>query len=389
MNDPFKNYRKRFRNWQRLRGLRREKTKYHEIFVREGLKIPSAGDIQRVCCERFPHLVAKQKGQLNILAIFHHYNWEKDALLPPLQKFGKVMHYDWADQFDHKVKGWHAGLKQAMNDTMLLNVRKMVEGEGVDVIFSYLSGELVFPETVQALALLGVPMVNLALNDKESFVGPVRGGRVIGVRDICRYFHLNWTSTEDALEKYCVEGATPIYLPEGADPSVHRPYGIAKTIDVSFVGQCYGNRPQVIGRLRDMGIAVEAYGYGWPNGPLSTEDMVRLYSRSLINLGFGGVDGLSETYCLKGRDFEIPMSGGLYLTEYHPELERCYRLGEEVVTYRSIDELELLISELLADPFRAARIRQSGLERARGEHTWEHRFEMVFRLLGVLDDNSA
>jgi spore maturation protein CgeB len=75
--------------------------------------------------------------------------------------------------------------------------------------------------------------------------------------------------------------------------------------------------------LKKHGIEVEAFGFGWSNGPLSTQEMVRMYSKSKINLGFGEITNLIDTYCLTGRDFEIPMSGGLYLTEYNPELERC------------------------------------------------------------------
>lgn len=385
MNDPFKIFRHRLRRWRNNRRLALECRSYHDRFVKNGLVVPIEEEIRRICRERLPNIEAKPKGELRILAIFHHYNWEREALLPPLHIFGTVRHYDWVDDgFDQQVKGWHGGLKQSMNEALLGRVRQWVRDDGIDVIFCYLSGEAVYPETVREMATLGVPMVNLALNDKEAFVGPVRGGEVIGTRDICRHFHLCWTSTEDALEKYCVEGAVPIYLAEGADPSVHRPYDFPRTIDVSFVGQCYGNRPQIIERLREEGIAVEAYGFGWPNGPLPTGDMVRMYSRSKINLGFGGVDGLEATYCLKGRDFEIPMSGGLYLTEYHPELERCFRLGEEIVTYRNFSELVAIIRDLLANPTMADAIRQCGYQRASAEHTWQMRFDKIFRLLGVL-----
>jgi hypothetical protein len=100
-----------------------------------------------------------------------------------------------------------------------------------------------------ALGGVGIPMLNLTLNDKEHFVGKVRNGQAMGSRDICRYFDICWTSTEDAIKKYCVEGAIPVYLPEGANPEVHRAYDTEKTIDVSFVGQYYGNRPEIIKRL--------------------------------------------------------------------------------------------------------------------------------------------
>jgi spore maturation protein CgeB len=272
-----------------------------------------------------------------------------------------------------------------MNRDLLGFVRAQIRERPLHFIFTYLSGEIVALETVRQLAVLGPPVVNLALNDKEAFVGRVRKGLAMGVRDICRHFDLCWTSTRDAVEKYCVEGATPLYLPEGANPGVHRPYEVEKTIDVSFVGQCYGNRPTVVAALRDAGIQVEAFGPGWPSGPLPTEEMVRTYSRSRINLGFGGVAGHGETYCLKGRDFEVPMSGGLYLTEEYEELSRFYEVGKEIVTYRGIEDLIAKIRRLLANPGEAEAIRVAGRARALREHTWEMRFEKVLGILGVID----
>jgi spore maturation protein CgeB len=181
-----------------------------------------------------------------------------------------------------------------------------------------------------------------------------------------------------------VEGALPVYLPEGANPEIHKPYDVERTVDVSFVGQCYGNRPETVERLRRQGIQVEAYGPGWPGGPLSTEEMVSIYSRSRINLGFAGVAGIKGTYCLKGRDFEIPMSGGLYLTEFHPELERWFDVGREIVAYVDCDDLAGKIRFLLANPQTAEEIRGRGFQRARREHSWETRFEKIFNLISLI-----
>ena len=150
------------------------------------------------------------------------------------------------------------------------------------------------------------------------------------------------------------------------------------------MGQCYGNRPEIIRKLNNCGIRVEAYGYGWPNGPLSTEEMVKMYSRSKINLGFGGVVGYTNTYCLKGRDFEIPMSGGLYLTEHNPELERCYELGKEIATYTDLDDLVMKIRYFLSNHKKADSIRNKGMQRSLSEHTWELRFGKIFQLMSLI-----
>ena len=345
------------------------------------ISIPDDVTLRSEIKKRFPLIIPKQKGQLNIIAIYHHYNWENYSLKPALEQFGTVRFYDWFDKFNHQNKNWRKSIKTKMNLALVDQVNKWMAVERADVIFTYLSGELVEPKTLQAIRENGVPIINLALNDKEHFIGKIKNGRAQGARDICRYFDLCWTSTEDSLIKYSAEGALPLYMPEGANPAIHRPYDIEKSIDVSFIGNCYGNRAEVINELKKRGINVEAYGTNWPNGPLSTEEMVKTYSRSKINLGFGGVAGHQNTFCLKGRDFEIPMSGGLYLTEDHPELAIAFRPSKEILTYSGIEDLLQKIKYCLDYPAEAEAVRAQGYKRARRDHTWEGRFGKIFRLI--------
>ncbi|MDQ5984324.1 MAG: hypothetical protein CSYNP_00017 [Syntrophus sp. SKADARSKE-3] len=384
MENHLKNYRRRFRIWCNDRRLELEAKRYAAAFADRILSIPDEEAIYSAVRKQFPHLIPKPKGQLNILAVYHHYNWEDTALKPALERFGSVHHYDWMTSFRKGLTQWNRSMREDMNKDLLKKAGEIATSKGIDVIFAYLSGEQVSPDTMRSLQSFGAPLINLALNDKENFIGKIRSGQAMGARDICRFFTLNWTSTEDAVKKYCVEGAMPIYMPEGANPDIHRPLPLEKTIDVSFIGQRYGNREETIIKLQKAGIKVEAFGAGWPNGPLSTTAMVDMYSKSRINLGFGGVIGHSGAFCLKGRDFEVPMSGGLYLTEYHPELEKVYNIGKEIVTYRNFDDLLTAISNLLNDPDKADEIRRRGFERARRDHTWEMRFEKIFRILGLI-----
>ena len=386
MTDPFRTQRNRFWRWRNDRRLVREQEEYENLFRRRNLAIPEEAELRKIFRTRFPDLHPKPKGSLHILAVYRSFNWEDEALTPSLAMFGTVHRYDWSGRFDAEGDVWHGGMKAAMNRDLLAWIRERREAGEADAIFFYLSGEQVFPDTMEAVHSLAIPSVNLALNDKEAFVGRIRNRLAAGNRDICRWIDLSWTSTGDAVIKYCVKGGRPIYLPEGANPSVHRPYEMERTIDVSFVGQRYGNRPAVIDHLRRQGIAAEAFGPGWPAGPLPVEDMVKLYSRSRINLGFGGVEGHTETFCLKGRDFEIPLSGGLYLTEDHPELARAYQIGREIVTWRDPDDLAAKIRHLLTHPDEAEEIRRRGSERARRDHTWERRLETIFSILGILDE---
>lgn len=378
-------HRRSFRVWRNYRRLSREQRHYQELFRERKLSVPGEAEIHVQIASHFSGKPPRKKGDLRILSIYHNYNWEDSSLGPSLVAFGEVFHLDWRDPALAEGKqASDTGWMEKMSAGLLNKAQDLNKTRPFDVVFTYLSGEQATPKMLRGLRELGAPIVNLALNDKETFVGKVYEGHAAGARDICRYFDLCWTSTADALEKYVVEGATPLYLPEGANPDVHRPYEEEKIYDVSFVGQCYGNRPEIISRLREAGIQVEVFGPGWPNGSLTTEEMVRTWSRSKINLGFGGVLGHKETYCLKGRDFEVPMSGGLYLTEHHDELIPFYDIGREIVTYNDFNDLLEKIHWLLSEPDQAEAIRRAGRARALRDHTWEMRFDRVFRMLGVL-----
>src|SRR5205085_1878566 len=67
---------------------------------------------------------------------------------------------------------------------------------------------------------------------------------------------------------------------------VYHPTHSRPDIDVSFVGQPYGVRRDAVDRLASAGIAVRAWGAGWPAGRLEQEDLPRVFTRSRINLNF-------------------------------------------------------------------------------------------------------
>jgi len=161
-----------------------------------------------------------------------------------------------------------------------------------------------------------------------------------------------------------------MFWPEGTNPDVYKPDDLPFEYDVSFVGQKYGWRPRFIKKLRRYGINVTTFGTGWENGPLSVEEMIKLYSKSRINLGFSEVRFSRKLMCLKGRDFEVPMSGGLYLTQDNPELSLVYEVGKEIVTYKDGKDYAEKIKWLLADHKKADSIRKAAREKALKEHTW-------------------
>lgn len=122
-------------------------------------------------------------------------------------------------------------------------------------------------------------------------------------------------------------------------------------------------------------------------GTLSDTEMIQLYSRSKINLGFSTCGNTHQTgeriVQVRLRDFEVPMSGGFYMVEYMEELEGFFDIGKEVVCYEGPEDLAEKIKYYLAHDDERGQIRKAGYERCLRDHTWHKRFEMVFKEMGL------
>jgi len=352
-----------------------------------GLRQPSEPELRQALADRLetrritPR--GKSKGDLHIFFPYALENWER-VLAPALECFGRVTQFEWTSLgFNHHVSNW-LKVRDEMNRSMLTAFQRAYSQESIDVVFGYLSGYTTDPEILAQMARAGAVIFNFSLDDKLHFPGKVAGGRYRNTAALAHVVDLNLTNAPESIIKYMVHGGLAAFWPEAADPDVHKPYDCNFEFDVSFVGKCYGWRPRFIQRLTKLGVKVECFGGGWPNGPLSDEEMVRLYSRSRINLGFAGVAHSRRLMCLKGRDFEVPASGGLYLTQNNTELDLVYDVGREIVTYADEHDCAAKIRELLADPHKAEAIRIAGYHRALVEHTWHGRFARIFTLAGLL-----
>ena len=330
---------------------------------------------------------ARPKDDLHIFFPYALENWER-VLAPALSCFGKVTQFEWTSLgFNHHAGNW-LSVRDEMNRRMLKAFQQAHAVRPVDAVFGYLSGYTMEPSILAEMGRAGAVIFNFSLDDKLHFPGKIAGGRYNNTASLAHVVDLNLTNAPESIIKYMVHGGLAAFWPEAASPAVHKPYDCDFEFDVSFVGKCYGWRPRFIRRLIKMGIAVECFGNGWPNGPLSNEDMVRLYSRSRVNLGFAGVAHSRRLMCLKGRDFEVPASGGLYLTQDNPDLQLVYNVGQEIVTYNNERDCAAKIRQLLADPQHAQQIRIAGHRRALAQHTWQHRFEQIFTIANLLQQQT-
>lgn len=320
--------------------------------------------------------------RLRIFAAFAHVAWGKDNLQSALEELGEVIPFHW-NFHDQDNRDWHDAGKARMNREMMETLLAAHREKPLDVFFGCLSGRTVFPGFIRAINLLGIRTLNISLNDKDNFIGALEATGHTGMIDIASAFSLNWTNREEALAHYESAGARILYLPIGANPQVYRHLETPRDIDVSFVGRCDDRRAEIVDALRQQGITVETFGKGWPSGKIPVEETIRIYSRSRINLGFANGADAQESFRLKGRDFEVPMSGGLYFTQYHRELGDVYEIGREIVCYHNPDDLAEKMKFYFSHPDKAEEVRLAGHRRAINEHTWSRRCRQAFLALGV------
>ncbi|MDR7544227.1 MAG: glycosyltransferase [Armatimonadota bacterium] len=197
--------------------------------------------------------------------------------------------------------------------------------------------------------------------------------------------HFSWAITTDprAVSRYRDRGIVNVVRSQwGVNHRLYRPLGRPRRYSVTFIGQPHGNRRQVLDALRRAGFPVEAWGYGWPRGKLSTRQAVEVINQSTINLNLSNAS-TGEVGQIKGRDFEVPACRGLLLTQPVEALDDYFVPGVEVLTHGDLEDLVAKIRWVLAHPVEADRIREAGYRRVLRDHTYERRFTEIFRQAGV------
>ena len=329
----------------------------------------------------------RARGQIHSFAFIPRVGWH-ESLLPDLCELGPVTEFNYVSlgyTIDEFVTG-AAARRRDMNSLLLKAVIEAHRRRPIDWVFMYSTGGEILASTVHAIAQeIGVPVVNMCLDDKHSWeterVGEQRGGQI----DIASAFDLSWTSARVACEWYLVEGGNPLYLPEGFDATTFHPQDVPRDIAVSFVGGAYGFRPSVIETLRRARVPVRSFGEGWGGGRLTIEEVVSVFNRSEINLGMGGIGYSQDLTNLKGRDFEIPgCGGGVYLTSFNPDLAEHFVIGKEILCYRNTDDLVELSRWFIKHSDEARSIALRARIRCLEEHRWLNRYLRVCEILGIL-----
>jgi spore maturation protein CgeB len=212
-----------------------------------------------------------------------------------------------------------------------------------------------------------------------------------------RHFELVTSPDPGGPERYRRAGTrNGIWSPFAFNEALYRRLAMEKEYEVSFIGGWHPYREWTHQRLRRSGIHVSAFGAGWPQGRVSTEEAVRIINASKINLNtWNGTDwelgyilssrralswslrSAKASRAVKGRAFEIAGCGGFQVTYEIPELHRYFRVGHEVVAYKHSRELLALVRRYLHHDSERERIADAGWRRAQADHRATDRMRVL------------
>jgi len=373
--------------------------------------------------------------------------WRNNLYLPLVDLGYDVIEFDFdlretfrnLDPADPHQKAYINGNRPKTSQELLRQIKKAHAAKPVDLFFSYFYDACVLPEAIDEIRSMGIKTVNWYCNGSYqlhlvSEISPHYDWCLVPEK-----FRLKDYVAMGARPIYCQEAANPnMYKPydlpvEFEVTFVGQAYGdrpafihylLEQGIDVRVWGWRWQNfrsdakRPDWAAPLRRAWHIARLLmtKQGWqavrqrlaglrgtsPSTPparlqstfitlppsilgstLSDKEMIQMYSRSKINLGFSSCGNTHESgeriLQVRLRDFEVPMSGGFYMVEYMEELEEFFEIGKQIVCYTDKVDLAEKIKYYLKHDEERERIRRAGYQRCLRDHTWHKRFEMAFR----------
>lgn len=306
---------------------------------------------------------------MKVLCVFGRHNYgdpnrgtspEYAAFVPALRRLGhEVRHFESWDRRNYPDLG-------ALNEALLTEVEEFRP----DVMLTVQMHYELWLETLEAIRARGdVATISWTTDDSWKY------------REVSRFighaYHGMTTTYSYVVTKYHVDGILNVLLTQWAASAEWLAEPLAARdcrYQVTFIGTANRDRREFVARLGGRGIEVACFGYGWPAGPLSSDDIPRIMRESVISINFAASKGENQ---IKARTFEVPGAGGFLLTGPAQGLERFFAPGVEIAVYQSFEDLVDKIHFYLSHPDERDRLARAGHARVSQEHTYERRLAEV------------
>jgi len=186
------------------------------------------------------------------------------------------------------------------------------------------------------------------------------------------------------------------YLPLATNPNRYKEVPITEQeklqydYDLCFIGMPAENRVEIFESLCNYKLGV--FGDYWPEyfirrglkipsyyrGKATGETVNKIYLSSKIALN---INQAQSKEGLNTRTFDIPACGAFEIVDYKKNIGTHFKIDEEIVTFKNIDELKNKIDYYLKNDELRKSISVRGKQKVLTEHTWVHRMKEVISIL--------
>jgi len=350
--------------------------------------------------------------------------WLRNLYDPLISLGHEVTLFD-IDQFiiGKRAKPYSKKAKEILSNELIPVFHQLNNKINFDLFFGYLDSGIIYPDVLADLSK-SIFTINYTTNFHQFSI----------FKEIASNVNLSIYASKIAEDSFRNIGAQSYYMPFAANPEFYRPSTNKDLSKINFIGSSYGTRPYLMWRLLQNGINLHIFGPGWQieshaysysrylyntiqfmfssenNWLRSSENSLRQQLIRKINIDFPGkahgtlsdmeyskvlsespiVLNINESRynhdflncdVLLGcnlRDFEIPMSGSMSLTQYSDELANFFEDGTEVVSFKNEYELRDKIKFYTRNINLCRQISLAGYQRAITNHTWVNRFQNFF-----------
>lgn len=297
------------------------------------------------------------------------------------------------DTFFYKKKGRMAFIEKDklmrkywisyMNHSLLAHVMKTRPD-----LMIIIKGETISPETLWKIRKTTSTIIINVFTDNPLLMGN------FDAIEPCHYFFVKDTYVVDTLKKAGLSNVR--YLPQCANHEVYKPTKLSTAGDnedfgagLTLIGSMYPYRHKVVEELIEFSPAL--WGRGWAN--TSNPKIAGLYrgrdirgtakakaiSASSISLNLH--HPLNDINGTNSRTFDISACMGFQLADYKPDIEPLMKVGEEIICFRTLDELRSLIEHYANRPEERVRIAKAAHARVMRDHTYDNRAREILSLV--------
>ena len=259
--------------------------------------------------------------------------------------------------------------------------------------------------------------------------------------DMATHFDLVWLTSRENENLFKKRGAKTLFQPYAANPFIFKPEILKPISRILFIGSPYGSRVNMINNLLDSSIDISLYSPNEiksnvarrnnyltlvyelsdlmkfktgrriltgalkqkfsGNQKLKTstflerlaspnfEDFGKLYANYTLSLSSTAARNTGilshPVHIVNLRSFEIPMCGGLQFCAHSSEISEYFTEDKEIILYRNeqdfIDKARFYLKKENLKSVDFMKI--AARKRALGNHTWSHRFNLIFKELGI------